>query len=346
MGRGPGDAGGWPSGNEGMPSGGGRSNNPPGGTNAAAVAEPADTPLEARPYDFVLAIYLEADRPGDTFSYSERALDSIVQHMQPSPAITHVELLIPAHSGADSQHFSTYLGTKGADWSTGYGNGMDFYLNPKGNGGSWRAVPIFSIDAVDRVRTECHDHVHTPYPSMSRLLNYPFSVPPLRAFAGWLDDQPGTPAHCAALTARILRRAVPEVGLPNPSAWYGPSTLYLELTRRGRMVAYGANLANHATLRSLVDDERAVSTLDALLRGSDDDLRQLGEADTTAAINLACKQCVDASIDGDAVLIRKRQKELARAALRDSWVARPARLAHDVVVAMSASANAHHERHA
>ena len=75
-------------------------------------------------------------------------------------------------------------------------------------------------------------------------------------------------------------------------------------------------------------------------------MRELGEADTTAAINLACKQCVDASIDGDAVLIRKRQKELARAALRDSWVARPARLAHDVAVAMSASANAHHGRHA
>ena len=329
-----------------MPSGGGRSNNPPRETDAAAVNADGAPQEAPRPYNFVLAIYLEADRPGDTFSYSERALDSIVQHMQPSPAITHVELLIPAHSGADSQHFSTYLGTKGADWSTGYGNGLDFYLNPKGNGGSWRAVPIFSIDAVDRVRTECRDHVHTPYPSMSRLLNYPFSVPPLRAFAGWLDDQPGTPAHCAALTARILRRAVPECGLPNPSAWYGPSTLYLELTRRARMVAYGANLANHATLRSLVDDERAVSTLDALLRGSDDDLRQLAEADTTAAINLACKQCVDASINGDAVLIRKRQKELARAALRDSWVARPARLAHDVVVAMSGSANAHHGRHA
>ena len=89
-----------------------------------------------------------------------------------------------------------------------------------------------------------------------------------------------------------------------------------------------------------------MSTLDALLRGSDDDLRQLAEADTTAAINLACKQCVDASIDGDAVLIRKRQKELARAALRNSWVARPARLAHDVVVAMGDGANAHHGRYA
>ena len=345
MGRGPGDAGGWPSGNEGMPSGGGRSNNT--GEAGAGGGGGDDAHAEApRPYDFLLGIYLEADHPAASFTYAERALDSIVQHMQPSPAITHVELLIPAHSNSDSQHFSTYLGSKGADWSTGYGNGMDFYLNPKGNGNSWRAVPIFSIDAVDRVRTECHDHVHTPYPSMARLLNYPFSVPPLRAFAGWLDDHPGTPAHCAALTARILRRAIPEIGLPNPSAWYGPSTLYLELSRRGRMVAYGANLANHATLRSLVDDERAVSTLDALLRGSDDELRTLSGADTTAAINLACKQCVDASLEGDAVLIRKRQKELARAALRDSWVARPARLAHDDVVAMSAKGSAHHGRHA
>ena len=96
-------------------------------------------------------------------------------------------------------------------------------------------VAIFSIDAVDRVRTECHDHVHTPYPSMSRLLNYPFSVPPLRAFAGWLDDQPGTPAHCAALSARILRSAVPEISLPHASHWFGPSSLYLELSTPERM---------------------------------------------------------------------------------------------------------------
>ena len=338
MGRGQGDAGGWPSGNHGMPSGGGRSNN---------TGEGAEDGEEApRPYDFVLGIYLEADRPAETFSYTERALDSIVQHMQPSPAITHVELLIPAHSDTDSQHFSTYLGTKGADWSTGYGNGMDFYLNPKGNGNSWRAVPIFSIDAVDRVRTECHDHVHTPYPSMTRLLNYPFSVPPLRAFAGWLDDQPGAPAHCAALTARILRRAIPEVGLPNPSAWYGPSTLFLELSRRGRMVAYGANLANHATLRSLVDDERAREHAG---RAAARERRRAARVERGGhrGGNQPRLQAVRRREHRG----RRRDdpeaaKELARAALRDSWVARPARLAHEVVVAMSVKGSAHHGRHA
>lgn len=280
---------------------------------------------------WVVLLFLEADRAGTDFSVGERALDTLVQVMQPSPSITHVEMFVPAtdESAAD-QHFSTYLGATGATWTTGYGDGLHFYLDPKGNGGSWRAVPVLATDAAARVRSECNLHVDTPYPSFSRLLNYPFSVPPLRAFAGYLDNRCGAAAHCAALSARILQTCMPEMNVPNSSPWYGPSTLYLELARQGRMVAYAAKARAEATVESIVDTEDAVASLDVLLRGNDDEVRALSERSAAAGANLACQHCVAAGVDGDPALIRTRQKEFARAVLRDSWIGRPTRLARIV----------------
>jgi len=278
--------------------------------------------------DWVVLLFLEGDQAGKDFSLPERMLDTLVQVMQPSPSITHVEMYVPAadESAAD-QHFSTYLGAIGATWTTGYGDGLRFYLDPQGNGASWRAVPVFGRDAAKRVRAECNLHVDTPYPSMTRLLNYPFSVPPLRAFAGYLDNRCGTAAHCAALSARILQSAMPELNVPNSSPWYGPSTLYLELARQGRMVTYAAQERAEATVESIVDTEDAVASLEVLLRGGDDDVRALSERSAVAGTNLACKHCVAAGVDADQSLVRVRQKELARAVLRDSWIGRPARLA-------------------
>jgi hypothetical protein len=280
------------------------------------------------PHDWYVLMFLEGDAAGEGFSLGEIALDSLVQHMQPSPSITHVEMMIPtSDEGGEDMHFSTYLGSTGAGWANGYGDGLNFYLNPKGNGASWRAVPVFARDASRRVREECELHVATPYPSMARLLNYPFSVPPLRAFAGYLDNRRGVAAHCAALSARIMQSCMPELNVPNPAPWYGPSTLYLEMSRQGRMMAYAARARAEATVESIVDTEEAEMALETLLRGSDDDVRGLSEASVRVGTNLACKRCVAAGVDGAAEVMRTRQKELARAMLRNSWVGRPARLA-------------------
>tara|TARA_Y100000389_G_scaffold201673_2_gene244985 strand:+ start:85 stop:1014 length:930 start_codon:yes stop_codon:yes gene_type:complete len=280
------------------------------------------------PHDWFVLLFLEADKPGTDFSFPERALDTLVQHMQPAPAITHVELMIPSSDeSGDDLHFSTYLGASGAAWANGYGDGPNFYLNPKGNGASWRAVPVFARDAARRLRAECHKHVDTPYPAMARLLNYPFSVPPFRAFASYLDNRRGVPAHCAALSARIMQSCMPELNVPNAAPWYGPSTLYLELSRQGRMVAYAARARAEATVQSIIDTEESARALETLLRGSDHDVRELSERSALAGTELACKQCILAGVDGGAELMRTRQKELARAMLRDSWIGRPTRLA-------------------
>ena len=286
--------------------------------------------------EWFLLLFLEADKQGINFSVGESALDSLVQHMQPSPAITHVEMLIPTtDESGDEMHFSTYLGASGAAWSTGYGDGLDFYLNPDGNGSSWRAVPVFGRDAVNRIRAECQDHLDTPYPSMARLFNYPFSVPPMRAFASYVDDTRGTAAHCAALTTRILHTCMPELNIPNAAPWYGPSTLYLEIARQGRMVSYAAKSSADATTKSHAEDEEAIMALDVLLRGSNKAVMGLSEQNVRAGTNLACQNCVLAGVDADPALVRSRQKELARATLRDSWIGRPARLANLVAVALS-----------
>ena len=85
------------------------------------------------------------------------------------------------------------------------------------------------------MRAECNLHCGTPYPPAASLWQYPMSIWPLRAFSGFLDDRINAPAHCAALSARILRSAFPRSALPQPSHWYGPSSLYLELSTPERM---------------------------------------------------------------------------------------------------------------
>lgn len=170
-------------------------------------------------------------------------------------------------------------------------------------------------------------HVDTPYPSFARLLNYPLSVPPLRAFAGLIDDRRGTAAHCAALTARILKGGIPELNVPNSAPWYGPSTLYLELARQSRMRTYANAESAEATIKSIADIEGAESSFEIMLRGGDSAVEVLNESSATAGKNLACQKCIAAGVVGNPSDVRMTQKNLARVLLRDSWIGRPARLA-------------------
>lgn len=275
--------------------------------------------------EMVFLMALEGDAPDPTWKWWERLLDTVVQTVQPAPALTHVELVIPAASDADDEHFATYLG-KSANWGRGFGDSIDFYLNPTGNGRSWRAVPIVGHGAISRLREECEAHVDTPYGSAKRLFNYPFAIPPLRSLAWTLTDEPKADAHCATLTARCLKRALPELFIPEASAWYGPSTLFLEMSRRSRMVSYRDRLAEMATVKALAETEEASRAAEILLRGSDDAVRALGDAECTAGVDMLALKSVGASAEGDATIERLTQKQLARALLRASLVGRKHRL--------------------
>ena len=194
---------------------------------AVATAKPSTAPPT------VALMVMKADATSKDATFTEALVDRTVQFGQPYPAITHVELWIGDQPGGkhEDNHFSTYLGTKkGALWTSGLTDSKKFYSSA-----AWSAVPLVATDVERRVRAECNLHSGTPYPPAALLWQYPMSIWPLRAFSGLMDDRINAPAHCAALSARILRSALPEVDLPQPSHWYGPSSLYLELSKPERM---------------------------------------------------------------------------------------------------------------
>ena len=243
--------------------------------------------------------------------------------------LTHVELVIPPNDPSSSgspasnddearMNFATYLG-KRADWGSQFGDPEEFYLGK--NFDAWRATPVLAWDAANRLRDECETHhVKTPYAAWFRLYNYPFSVPPLRSLAWTLDDAPKTPAHCATLSARILRRALPETELPMSSAWYGPSTLFLELASERRMRAYQRQILDYDQSRSLPEVEEDAAAAErgerTLLYGSDLEVYRLGQHECHLGTEGVARKAINAVVEGDATMARMWQKNLAKALMR------------------------------
>lgn len=278
----------------------------------------------------VYLLALEADPPDPDWNFSQRALDSLVQAFQPTPVLTHVELLIPPEYDPDPAlhaeqyaHFATYL-DKQSGWGSSFPKSKQFYTRGN-NAESWRAVPIVAVDAPARVRIACETHKDTPYGRLfkwrivPRLFDYPFSVPPLRSLAWTLSDEPRADAHCATLTARCLRDALPQLDLPHPSAWFGPSTLWIELARRDRMEAYQRQLAD-VPLCSIVEQEDARACAEEGMKGlqnlQNDELRTLTHEQCHAGTELMARKVIEAIVEGDATKERLWEKALAKALLR------------------------------
>ena len=126
-----------------------------------------------------------------------------------------------------------------------------------------------------------------------------------------LDDSIGAPAHCATLTARVLRNG----GLPlkHVSAWYSPTTLYLEAEERAASVV----IESGSEKGSGVDEELAQAT-DALLRGPLETatVTTIGDEMCSKIIENLVERVVGAIQSGDAVSQRLSQQQLANAVLR------------------------------
>jgi len=296
------------------------------GPDAFTAPEVDTAPAAPLPQTVVLMV-MKADATSNDATFAEALIDRTVQFAQPIPAVTHVELWMGDQPGdkLEDNHFSTYLGAKrGALWTSGLTDSKKFYSSP-----SWSAVPIYTSDVERRVRAECNLHSGTPYPPASVLWQYPWSIWPLRAFAGFLDDGINAPAHCAALSARILRNAIPEIQLPQPSHWYGPSSLYLELSKPERMER--ALAQKRPTVRSQVEDERDERLADMLTLHSDDDVVAMSATDAREAIQALSIQVLragsrkgrgGASADVDQDAFRAAQERLARAVTRYTWLNR------------------------
>ena len=277
-----------------------------GGDGDAAVAAVAAMPEGA---DVVYALFLEPhdDTPSE-WTMSERCVDWAVRTFQPSPAMTHVELLIPPvpRDEADRTQFATYSG-RIAGWQSDRIDGYAFYLHH--NAGLWRAVPVFAPNAATAVRAECDLEQGVGY----SLATYLAGVAPLRWVARFLPDGRRTPAHCATLTARVLKNALGASRAPTrASASYGPATLYHELS------AHAAH-HTHATGMSFRGIDGAIAgAVESLLRGpmTAEVVQGVGDAGCLESVRaLTLRACADLT-EGDAISQRLSQKQLATALLR------------------------------
>lgn len=269
--------------------------------------------------DVVYLLALEGDAPNPSWTFWHRALDFMVQTFQPAPVMTHTELLVPPlpARGEPRVHFSTYS-CKTAGWEDHFeqppsvpGEGMRFYLGGT-NATSWRAIPVMGSELAAAVREEATKHQETPY----SLKSYFFSAPPGRALAWTQSDDTKSPCHCATLSARVLRKASPSLDLPCSSAWYAPSTLFIELGRKSRVEGMKAELEDRMHTRSLPEQEAMERAMRILHGGSDDSVRKLAHEDCSHAILVLTKKAIDAADGGDATERRLAERTLARALLR------------------------------
>jgi len=280
-------------------------------TTTTTPIEEFDTNL-LRNVSYVLA--LEGSKHhGKDKTFFERLLDDVVQTVQPSPSIVHVELLFPPTLAGDEMHFSTYIGNV-ASWGSSMDGKREFYLGE--NASMWRAVPVVCKNAAHRLRSECKRHVGTPY-SLSK---YICALPPFRFFAGVFSESAQSSAHCAILTARCLKSGLlRDFDLEHPSHWFGPSTLFLEVDSLSNRETFSDRFSkSRAEVRALVEEEEEARALETLLRGSDDSIRTLSFESCMMAIDRLTSRALMA--EKDDVSKQISQKQLATALLRFSIV--------------------------
>jgi|TARA_B110000858_G_scaffold135168_1_gene153745 hypothetical protein len=267
--------------------------------------------LEDGSGDVVFAIFLEPrDRPpgSEPPTFFDKLVTFAVTNLQPSPVMTHVELVVPCVVGADQPvNFATYIGSK-SGWQRDSTNNERYYL--VNNANCWRAVPVFGTNVARLCREVCDDSIGVHY----SLVRYATASWAFRGLSSLVPDKRHSPAHCATLTARILRSVVGTSLLRHSSAWYGPASLYAELCS-----ALGTRKIAPGT--TLLSAEQA-EVVDVLLRHSDDEVKQLGDARCLEAIRALTLKTASAEAFGDSAMKCLTQKQLATALLRWS-VLRP-----------------------
>lgn len=264
--------------------------------------------------DVVFVLLLDGNLEGHpNWTFGQRLLDSVVQFAQPAPSVTHVELVFPP-SEIQEMHFATYIGSK-AGFGSSFCNQRSFYLGE--NASHWRAIPIFAKNASVRLRSECEKHKDTKY----SLMRYIFAVPPFRAIASLLPESEGSPAHCANLSAKCLKNALPELGIEHSSNWYSPTTLSLELSSEMHTIQTRKAIEAMRNVRSVHEEEEITRAVCTLVHSADEELKKLKEFEPQLVKDAIALLALRAVGDGlDEVGRRICQRQLATALLRYSCV--------------------------
>lgn len=255
--------------------------------------------------DVVFALFLEPHDPppgSDPPTILDKIVSFAVEHLQPSPVMAHVELVVPCVAGVNQPvNFATYIGST-SGWQKNRANNERYYLINNAN--KWRAVPVFGKGAAKAVREECNKSEGIAY----SLLRYATASWAFRSFSGIVPDNTRSPAHCATLTARILRAAVGKSVLRHTSAWYGPASLYADL----RDELGSKAIAPESTMMS----PESAGAVDKLLRHSDDDIKHVCDTECLDAIRALTLKTAAAEAFGDSAMQTLTQKQLATALLR------------------------------
>ena len=257
--------------------------------------------------DVVYALFLEPHDPppGTTPSWPIRAVEFCVRNFQPAPAMAHVELVVPAPAdSAQPINFSTYIG-ENSGWNYDREQNRAYYMSM--TAGKWRAVPVFGLHAARKVRERCNESLKVDY----SMLRYLTATPPVRAISRFVPDGPRAPAHCATLTARVLRRALGD-SIEHSGAYYGPATLYAELTSELRE----QRIAPETT----VVDGETQETVHKLLHDPLPKVQELADGEVLAALRALTLKVAAAEAFGDTAVQVLTQKQLASALLRWSVV--------------------------
>lgn len=175
------------------------------------------------------------------------------------------------------------------------------------NANKWRALPVFGPSAARLVRESCNKSVGAEY----SMLRYATASKVLRGLSSLVADKPKSPAHCATLTARVIRRALGDK-LEHPSAWYGPATLYAAL-RDELKESRVAPESTHAT-------NDTATAVHSVLRWSSQELDGLSDEDWLTAIRALTLKTAAAETHGDQAMQKLTQKQLATALLRWSVI--------------------------
>lgn len=110
--------------------------------------------------DVVFAVFLEPHTVSNPTVF-DKAISYIVNNWQPSPVMTHVELVVPCAPGSGAPvNFATYIGDRSA-WRVDRRENTAYYTGS--TAGKWRAVPIFGKHAARLVRDACNESCGVEY---------------------------------------------------------------------------------------------------------------------------------------------------------------------------------------
>lgn len=244
---------------------------------------------------YILFLEPAAHTPLDE-TVTNSALNFLITACQPYPTLMHTEILIlPNDTNEHRCSFATYIDArKGAAWQSPSDETRFYYL--LAHAGRWRAVVVRGKDLAIKLRTACSEEVGTPY----SMVRYVTSTRLFRPFGLLLPSRVHSPAHCAVLTARCLRRAGYE--LRHRPNYYSPTTLFLELDHVAK--------SSFSSSTPLLADQQAAN---ALTRGaiSKDAVSYLGDVRCKGGIRALAH-----SAQSGAQQRRVQQRSLATALLR------------------------------